>query len=450
MDHFKSFLTVAAAVLAGIVISGCQCNPVCDKTVQEDHLQIGWARRSIAKEGPVPITGQFYLRISHGVFTPVVAQALVLSNQKEAVIFVSCDMISVHPAVLLKVQELLKKEAPFIPAEKLIVNATHTHAGPSSNQIAGGYPRKQKVVSTEEMRNFIARQITDAVKEAWQKRAPGSVAYGYGFAATGHSRRTIYFDDTGKRLGSTIGQNLNGKGRIYGKTNDDMFDCYESGTDSFINLLYTFDKKGKLSGAVINVPCPAQTNEHAWVLHAGFWHNVREKLAEKYGDIGVIAQSAAAGDLAPRQLHYLAAEKRRLALKYPELLQKYRKNPLPQPKVETMDPDIPWLVNERIELLRAEDIANRITAAFDEVLSWAQKDKMCSPVLKHSVKTIQLERIMYPKELLDHAAQSHKSLMTQKYIEGGDPWDQLFHNSVLRSRRGRLARVIDRYKKQQK
>ena len=71
------------------------------------------------------------LRVSRGQFTPVLAQALVLENGSDAVIFVSCDVVSVNPDVVLKAQEILKKEIPGFPAEKLIVNATHTH--PSHN-----------------------------------------------------------------------------------------------------------------------------------------------------------------------------------------------------------------------------------------------------------------------------------------------------------------------------
>ena len=203
MKMFKYFSVTAGAAAMLIFAAGCVSNQGCIKTCDEayggDHLQIGWARRSIAKEGPVPITGQFYLRVAQGQFTPVIAQAMAMTNKKDAVIFVSADMVSVNKAVLEKVCANLKKEAPAIPAEKIIINATHTHAGPSANVIPEDYPRQVKVTPTSEMQDFIARQITDAVKEAWAKRAPGSIAYGYGFATTGHSRRTIYMDDISKR-----------------------------------------------------------------------------------------------------------------------------------------------------------------------------------------------------------------------------------------------------------
>ena len=414
-------------------------------------IKIGWGKRSIAKEGPVPITGQFYLRISQGAFTPVLVSALVIENGSDAVIFASADMVSVQPEMLTMAQEILKKEAPEIPADKIIANATHTHAGPASNKI-GSFPSKIKFTGQDEMLEFLSRQLADAVKDAWFSRAEGAVSYGYGFATTGHSRRTIYLDDTGLREQGkdASGIAVNGHGKMYGNTNDDMFDGYEAGTDAFINLLYTFDKAGKVTGAVINVPCPSQTNENAWVLHASFWHNVREKLTAKYGEnFGVIGQAAAAGDLSPRQMHYREAEKRRYLLKYPELVAKYKSNPMPSPFERPADENDPGVVYDWMEFMRAEDIANRITAAFDEVLSWAGKEKFTEPELKHDVRTVKLARRMFPDELVQAEKSQYDELMQQEYSTDTDPYKELIANSKLTSRRNRLNGVVKRAEIQQ-
>ena len=448
----KKILTALAFAAVAVFMTACASVQTGEKA-SPDALKIGWAKRSIAKDGPVPITGQFYLRISQGQYSPVLASALAVSTEKDSVIFVSVDMPSFSAVTLQKVHAILKKESPEIPAEKIILNSTHTHAGPSSNVIPTDYPRQVKVISSDEMQAWLARQVAEAVKEAWAKRAPGSIAYGYGFATTGHSRRVIYQVDKGKLEKNFVaGIAMNGHGKMYGKTNDKDFDCYEAGTDAFINLMYTFDAKGKLTGAVVNVPCPAQTNEHAWMLYASFWHHVRENLQKKYGDIGIIGQSAAAGDLSPRQLHYNAAEKRRYQLKYKDKIDAYIKNPMKIPFSEK------WTAKEKrlqaeydaLELMRAEDIASRITAAFDEVLSWAGNDKKSVIDLKHEVKTVKLSRRMFPKALIDGEKKNHATVMNLKYQEGGNQWDQLVKNSSLRSRRGRISGLLARYEIQDK
>ena len=418
-----------------------------------DQINIGWAKRSLAPAYPVPIQGQFYLRVSLGTYTPVYASCLLLENGEDLVAFVSCDMVSVNPDVLLKVQALLRAEIPGFPADKLIVNATHTHAGPGSTDV-GDYPCKTEMTSGEELRVFLARQIADAVKEAWEKRAPGSIAYGYGFATTGHSRRVVYLEDIGKKYPSSSGITVNGFAKMYGKTNDPLFASYEAGTESFINLLYAFDASGKLSAAVVNVPCPAQTNENAWELHAGFWHQVREKLAAKYGDICVVGQTAAAGDLSPRQLHYLEAEYRRYRLKYPEEIARFMADPMKRPHPADEPPPPAADVREAdkkdcLEIMRAEDIANRIVAAFDEVLSWAGKEKFTAPKLKHEVRTVKLARRMFPKDMMEAEKANLEALMKEHFLTEGEAWAMLRANSTLASRRFRCGGVVKRYEQQE-
>ena len=172
----KKFFTAITFAAVAVCMTACSTFQTAEAD-SPNALKIGWAKRSIAKEGPVPITGQFYLRISQGQYTPVLASALAISTQKDSVIFVSLDIVSFSADTLKKVHAILKKEAPGIPVEKIILNASHTHAGPSSNVIPTDYPRQLKVTPTEEMQAWLARQVAEAVKEAWAKRAPGSIAY---------------------------------------------------------------------------------------------------------------------------------------------------------------------------------------------------------------------------------------------------------------------------------
>ena len=448
MKNFAKVFVGAFIVAGSVVLNGCFCcKDVCiKKDTNPERLQIGWAKRSIAVPGPAAITGQSFLRVSLGEYTPVIASALAISNAKDAVIFVSVDVVSVQPVILKQVVEILKAEDSSIPAEKIIIGATHSHTGPSTNFTSVKYPNKVEVVPGEKSQAFISRQIADAIKEAWAKRADGSIAYGYGFATVGHSRRTVYLDDTSKRFGHEPGYAVNGRCIMYGKTGDDMFAGYEAGTDSFINILYTFDARGRLNGAIINVPCPAQTMEGQWMYYASFWHNVREKLAAKYGDIGLICQTAAAGDLSPRQLHYLEAEYRRYQLKYPELIEAYTKNPMKN--TSGKKPEGIHLYGEILEMMRGEDIANRIMDAFDEVLAWASKDKKTAPEFKHEVKTVNLQRCMLTEEILEREKKYHESFMKQKFMTEGDKWEMLKHNSILNARRSKINRVINRFKEQ--
>ena len=416
----------------------------------EPGLNIGWGRRSINPGKPVAITGQFYLRVSMGEYNPVVAEAVVLENGKDAAIFVSVDMVGVKGGILELVRAKLRAGAPEIPVDKLIVNATHTHAGPSFSTVKPAVPGME-YMPTAEIKDLLATRIADAVVEAWKTRAPGSVAFGYGFATVGHSRRTVYLKDqsTPEERQKNAGGFVNGLGRMYGNTADDFFSHYEAGTDAFANFMFTFDAAGKLTGAVINVPCPAQTNEHAWVLHAGFWHPVRAKLRAKYGNIGIVGQCAAAGDLSPRQLHYRAAELRRYKLKYPERYRELEKSYLPYPEGFFADADEEKRRREYdlCERLRAEDIAGRIASAFDEVLEWARNDRLSAPVFRHEVAKVELARRMVSEAEFREDKRIYEELSAEKAAleRAGQPVPR-----TLVSRMNRCKRTLSRYELQQR
>ena len=412
----------------------------------EPALNIGWGRCSINPGKPVAITGQHYLRVSLGEFNPVVAEALVVENGRDAVIFVSVDMVGLRNHILDKVQEKLRAIDPAIPVDKIIMNATHTHAGPS---FASGKPAAPGLtyMPTDEFIDFLTTRISGAVADAWKNRAPGSVAFGYGFATTGHSRRTVYLVSQ-RKPNADPGSDPNGMARMYGNTSEPAFSHYEAGLDSFLNLMYTFDAAGKLTGAVINTPCPAQTNEHAWMLHAGFWHPVRERLRAEHGNIGIIAQCAAAGDLSPRQMHYRKAELRRYRLKYPEKYREYKKNPLRYPRGFFVNAEEERAKQEGnlCDLLRAEDIASRIAAGFDEVLAWAGKDKLTNPVLRHEVAAVQLDRRLVTEKEYREFRRNIEKLMAEKseLEKAGKPLPRTFV-----SRLGRSRSIVKRYKAQQ-
>ena len=419
----------------------------------EPALKIGWGRRSLNPGRPVAITGQFYLRVSLGEYTPVVAEALVLENGRDAAIFVSADMVSLRGGILDMACAKIRDKAPDVPVDKLILNATHTHAGPSFSAVRPAAPAENmKYMPTAEIKDFLSTQIADAVVDAWKSRAPGSVAFGYGFATVGHSRRTVYSKEQQLPpdvLKNRAGAFVNGLGRMYGNTAEDTFSHYEAGADAFANFMFTFDAAGKLTGAVVNVPCPAQTNEHAWVLHAGFWHPVRTKLRAKYGDIGVVAQCAAAGDLSPRQLHYRAAELRRYKLKYPELYREIERTGLPYPEgfFATAEEEQRRREYDLCELLRAEDIASRIAAAFDEVLDWAGKDKLTDPVFRHEVAVVKLARRMVTEAEFRENKRNYEEMGAEKarLERSGRPIPR-----TLVSRMNRCKRTLDRYEAQKR
>lgn len=402
-----------------------------------DELKIGWAARDVSTEKPVSIPGQFHARISQGVHDPVTVTALVVDNGRDLAVFLSSDIVVIRDYMLDMIREKVAGRNPEIPVGKIIMNATHTHSGPSvyldgkrfedSGSVTAGvdeFPHDGiEIMSGNEYREFFSDRAADAIMEAFENRAPGGIAYGYGYAVVGHSRRTVYFDDLSKRPGAVINSThgVNGHACMYGNTNDDQFSHYEAGSDHFINLMYTFDRDNRLTGAIVNVPCPSQNSEGALMLSASFWNEVREAIRAEHGEIFILTQSAAGGDLAPRILHYKQAEQRRFKLKYgsaPESIS---------------------------ELNARKDIAERIAVAFSEVLSWARKDIKTVLPLKHAVETVHLGKRLITAEEAEYEEAQLDALMQKGFKQDGTPEERLRHDSMLVSGRKRCRRILQRF-----
>lgn len=399
-----------------------------------NELRIGWASRDVSTDKPINIPGQFHMRISEGIMDPLTVSALVIDNGADQVIFLSADLVVIRSGLLDEVRAQVAQRNPEIPVDKILMNATHTHTGAShyadaawqlSNNTSTALPDEVphdgvEVASGDEYRHFLATRAAEAICEAYAARTPGGIAYGYGYAVVSHSRRVVYFDDTSKRPGAVVNSThgVNGHAVMYGNTNDENFSHYEAGADPFINLLYTFDAAGALTGAIVNVPCPSQNSEREYKLSADYWHDVRVAIRKQFGDIFLLPQCAAAGDLSPRVLHYKQAQARRFRLKYGQ--------------------------EEQTELAARKDIAERIAWAFGEVLDWARKDIKTALPLRHIVKTVHLSRRLITDEERDYAVQGLQELNQRPFKTDGTPRERLQANSILVASRNRFLRILDR------
>ena len=436
---------------AGAPGTGIRDSVAASETAAVRPLNIGWGTAGIVmeKNEMAPISGQFYLRLSQGEMDPVGVTALVVDNGDDTVIFAALDVVGVRDGLLDRVRGELRRRNPEIPVEKIILNATHTHSSLGTGFRKGDFPEMDVIASTEKIVDFLARKTVAAIETAWNSRQPGAIAYGYGYATVGFSRRTVYFDDYGKRgqkSGNVTGFFVNGHAVMYGNTNDTQFSHYEAGTESFANFLYTFDPAGKLTGAIVNIPCPSQNSGHEWRLSADYWADVREAVCREFGDIHILPQCAAAGDLSPRQLHYLDAEKRRLKLKYAADLKRFETD-----YVNLLWPgDANAARNLAIERARRRDIAERIVAAMKEVYAWAKTDRRDRVELKHMIVTMNLPRRTVTQAEYDFEKANLAELMKKPFVTEGTWYERANANSMLASQRNRCRTVMARYEAQQK
>jgi len=383
-------------------------------TVQAAPLKIGWAMNDISTDKPVELGGTYYVRVSQGMLDPLMATALAIDNGKDCVVFVSLDFIHTPGSVVRRVRERVKKELPDLPPEKLLFNATHTHNGVHL------YRGDKKL--REEYGNYMAEQVFKTVKEAWQSRKPGRIAYGYDLVVTAFNRRIVYFNYRKEGIGSAP----RGKVSLHGRTDVPDFSHVEGGADPFANYLFTYDMDDKLTGAIVNIGYTAQASQPGRMLSSDTWHDVRRLMAKRHPGIFVLPQVSAAGEATYRLPYYHAAEKRSHRLMYGRE---------------------PAYVGE----FERKVIAGRIMTSFDRAHTWAQKEKFSDLPIKHTIKTLRLSPYIPTRQAYETAQDGLRKIAEYRV---NPPWKdpkQRAHNlSALNSRENVCKRVVRLYENRDK
>ncbi|HHX42036.1 MAG TPA: hypothetical protein GX715_18935 [Armatimonadetes bacterium] len=360
-------------------------------------MKIGWASVDITPERPVVLRGQFHARISNRVNDPLLATALVLSEESagEHVVMVSCDRVSIPSGILQRVREAVASRAKGLDARRVFLNATHTHTAPEIEE--GHYPPQgPEVMTPTEYADLFVDRVAECIARAWENQAPGAVGWGFGQAVVGHNRRASYFG---------------GVSRMYGATNTPEFEQIEGYEDHGVDLLYTWDPEGRLTGMIVNLACPSQVTEGEHYVSADFWHEVRVELARRVGEgLFLLPQCSAAGDQSPHLLLHARAEERMRRLRG---------------------------VTER------EELARRIVDAVTDVLPVAETEKHSDVPLRHAVRTLHLPARAVTRDEYEHAVREYETYERQQVPEG---------NVAGFSRRFRMLnryrRVMERYRSQ--
>jgi hypothetical protein len=260
---------------------------------------------------------------------------------------ISCDVVSSPREIQKRLQEKVKSLQPDLDARKLFINATHTHTAPGfiDSKFKGLYDVSgdASVMNASEYADMFLDRVSQAVVQAWQGRKPGALSWALSHAVVGSNRRAHYFD------GTTL---------MYGDTTTPKLSNIEGYEDHAVDLLFLWGAKGKLTGVVVNLACPAQETESLNVISADFWHDTRQELRRRHGnDLFVLPQCAPAGDQSPHLIYRKQAEA---------------------------------VMDARRRLSRRAEIARRIADAVDDGLSLARSDIRSRLIFRHTVASANL------------------------------------------------------------
>lgn len=337
---------VAAGVLSCLVM----------RAAASAELLIGTGTADITPALPVAVTGQFHLRIAPVAETPISANVVALESKNgSASIFVSCDLLYIPTDLIELVRKEVHRRIPELDVKKIVMNATHTHTAPVVMSKDEYLIPKEGVTQVDAYRAFFVKQVAKAIETAWTSRKPGSVTWGLSHAVVGNNRRVSYAD-------GTSGMNS--------KTNLPEFRSFEGYEDHDVNMLFFWDQFRKLIAVSIDMACPAQEVEGRVAVNADYWHPVREKLRQQFGNqLCVMGWIAAAGDHTPHLMYRQASDDR---------------------------------MRELRKLSRMDEIARRIVNAVNEAYDAVKEEAQSSVEFVHTVETMTLPmRIVTEAEYLD-------------------------------------------------
>ena len=140
-------------------------------------LRAGFGRRNITPPEPCFLVGYPHAeRTSTGVHDPLFASVLCLENEGSPAVLVSLDVLFVTAEWTRDCREVISRQTG-LPAEAILISATHTHSGPHTAEILAW--RDDPVVPpvNPNYLAFLREQTADAVLEAWQSRQPAEGAW---------------------------------------------------------------------------------------------------------------------------------------------------------------------------------------------------------------------------------------------------------------------------------
>lgn len=348
------------------------------------QVKIGWGTIDITPDWPVNLMGQFHVRIATRARDPLNATALALESGSgdSGFVMVSVDAVQIAAHVQKAFVVQLAKVLPGFDPNRVVLHATHTHTAPLQCAAEAWYPPlPSSFKRPDEYGDFLAEKLALVTAEAWNKRAPGGLAWGQGYASVGFNRRTCY---------------LTGQTTMYGATADPMFSHVEGNCDHGVEMLFTFDAAQKMTGMLLNVPCPSQCTEHLTEMSADYWHDVRVELRNRHGKgLFILPQCSAAGDQSPHPTINRRGEERMYKL------------------MGLMDN------GDDFNFAQRRVIARRIAQAVEETLPVARKDVRTEVELAH-----QRHEFPVPRRLLT-------------------PWETNESNRIIGDSNQKLAALTD-------
>jgi neutral ceramidase len=117
-------------------------------------------------------------RVADGYWSRLQCRVFVLeTNPEDRIVLVPCDL---HSISAIMHREVAEKVQAIVPTSRLLITATHTHAGPAhyfESALYGGFSSTRRPGFDPAMLDFLANRIASGVVEAFAARRPAAARW---------------------------------------------------------------------------------------------------------------------------------------------------------------------------------------------------------------------------------------------------------------------------------
>ncbi len=159
------------------------------------ELKVGAAAVRITPPVGAPMAGYYYPRAADGVHDDLFAKAIVLDDGESRAAVVACDLVGV-PAAIVAQARALAFQRTGIPADHIMISATHTHTGPdlSGGGFRGGFTSEMRRIA-DTYNAELPGMIAESIERASAAAAPGRVSAAIGQETALAFNRRYYLKD---------------------------------------------------------------------------------------------------------------------------------------------------------------------------------------------------------------------------------------------------------------
>lgn len=231
-----------------------------------DLLHAGSVVVDITPPLGVYLAGHFNARPANGIHDPLTAQTLVLARGEERLALVGCDLVGIPGELTSLVRERLQATLG-LPPERLMLFATHTHAGPIMNA-GGSEPRDEAYF------HDLAARLAGAVIAAAGSLRPATLRVGWGHEDRISYNRRYLMKDGSIRTNPGVG--------------NPEISRVDGPKDPTVGALFVHDETG-LQALLVNFACHLDVLGNGnFLFSADYPYYLRQTLQAAYGKSLVI------------------------------------------------------------------------------------------------------------------------------------------------------------------